>query len=209
MSTIVHLVRHGEVDNPRKVRYGRLSGYFLSERGKQQAREAGAYLATLSPRPARLISSPLERAVQTAQLVWAQVMPAGSIDVDARLIEATSVFDGLPRKAPVRDIWRALRDPARDAKSEPGGEVAARMRDALIEAARSVGEGQSAVLVSHQAPIGYCRAAMMHNLGTELAPGLVRLAPWAFRGIPCSYASITSFDLARDGRAKLLGYWAP
>ena len=35
--TVVHLLRHGEVHNPRGILYGRLAGYQLSERGRDQA----------------------------------------------------------------------------------------------------------------------------------------------------------------------------
>jgi broad specificity phosphatase PhoE len=35
--TVVHLVRHGEVDNPTGVLYGRLPGYRLSELGRRMA----------------------------------------------------------------------------------------------------------------------------------------------------------------------------
>ena len=35
--TRVHLVRHGEVENPDKVLYGRRPGYHLSALGRQMA----------------------------------------------------------------------------------------------------------------------------------------------------------------------------
>ena len=33
MKTVVHLVRHGEVNNPEGILYGRRGGYFLTDRG--------------------------------------------------------------------------------------------------------------------------------------------------------------------------------
>ena len=36
-TTVVHLMRHGEVFNPGGVLYGRLPGYHLSELGRQMA----------------------------------------------------------------------------------------------------------------------------------------------------------------------------
>ena len=35
--TTVHLLRHGEVENPQGVLYGRLPGYFLSDLGLKMA----------------------------------------------------------------------------------------------------------------------------------------------------------------------------
>ena len=37
--TIVHLLRHGEVHNPRGVLYGRMSGFQLSELGRTMAQQ--------------------------------------------------------------------------------------------------------------------------------------------------------------------------
>ncbi len=44
MPVTVHLVRHGQVENPKGVIYGRLPGYHLSERGIRQARAAAQRL---------------------------------------------------------------------------------------------------------------------------------------------------------------------
>ena len=35
--TVVHVLRHGEVYNPDKILYGRIPGYRLSDRGRDQA----------------------------------------------------------------------------------------------------------------------------------------------------------------------------
>ena len=56
--TIIHVMRHGEVDNPNGVLYGRLPGFGLTELGYQMAARGAAYLvdsgadiAPLSLRP--------------------------------------------------------------------------------------------------------------------------------------------------------------
>ena len=62
--TTVHVMRHGEVYNPEKVLYGRLPGYNLSDRGREQAQSAADWLA---PKDITyVVASPLERAQQTA-----------------------------------------------------------------------------------------------------------------------------------------------
>ena len=38
--TKVHVMRHGEVHNPEQVLYGRLPGYYLSDRGQAQAKSS-------------------------------------------------------------------------------------------------------------------------------------------------------------------------
>src|SRR6185312_7929963 len=44
-TTVVHLVRHGEVYNPGGILYGRLPGFHLSEEGRLMAKAAAAFLA--------------------------------------------------------------------------------------------------------------------------------------------------------------------
>ena len=151
--TTVHLLRHGEVYNPGKVLYGRLPGFRLSDAGMGMAEKAAAWFAgrdiTL------LVSSPLERAQQTAgPIAEALSLP---VAVDERLIEAGNAFEGL--RVGVGDgalrqprHWWKLRNPFRPSWGEPYVEIAARML-AAVEAARDTARGHEAVLVSHQLPI--------------------------------------------------------
>ena len=88
MRTTVHLLRHGEVHNPEKVLYGRLPGYVLSDLGHEMAKRASVALADRDV--AAVISSPLERAQQTATPV-AQVHKL-DILLDDNLIEAENVL---------------------------------------------------------------------------------------------------------------------
>ena len=89
-TTIVHMLRHGEVYNPEKVLYGRLPGYRLSELGVQMAKAAAEYLAGHDV--TYLVASPLERAQQTAEPFAAEFgLP---IAVDDRLIESANFFEG-------------------------------------------------------------------------------------------------------------------
>ena len=63
-TTVVHLLRHGEVHNPTGVLYGRLPGFHLSERGLQMAQMVGDHLASRDV--ACVVASSLERAQETA-----------------------------------------------------------------------------------------------------------------------------------------------
>ena len=65
-------LRHGEVFNPEKVLYGRLPGYRLSETGEAMARAAADWFAERRP-VTHLVSSPLERAQQTAESLLAEL----------------------------------------------------------------------------------------------------------------------------------------
>src|ERR1700685_7643 len=60
-TTVVHLLRHGEVDNPRGIIYGRLPGYHLSATGRLMAQAAADYF---SERPVVALFSSPPRATQ-------------------------------------------------------------------------------------------------------------------------------------------------
>ena len=73
--TVVHLLRHGEVHNPEGVLYGRLPGYNLSDLGREMADRAAEALARRDV--AIVWSSPMERALQTAEPVAAMMTLLG------------------------------------------------------------------------------------------------------------------------------------
>jgi broad specificity phosphatase PhoE len=155
--TVVHLLRHGEVFNPEGVLYGRLPGYYLSDLGKQMAVRAADALANHDV--TRVISSPMERAQQTATPIAER--HGLSIETDPDLIEADNIFEG--QRVSVGDgvlkqprTWKHLYNPFRPSWGEPYDEVAARMNRA-IAAARAAARGHEAVLVSHQLPIWIAR----------------------------------------------------
>jgi broad specificity phosphatase PhoE len=122
-TTVVHLLRHGEVHNPRGVLYGRLPGYRLSAAGEDMARTAAEWFTGRGV--THQVSSPLERAQQTAAPLAERLdLPVAVADAD-----------------PLRPSW-----------GEPYVEIAARML-AAVEAARDAARGSAAVCVSHQLPI--------------------------------------------------------
>jgi len=155
--TVVHLLRHGEVHNPTKILYGRLPGFRLSALGEQMAQEAAKALAGRDV--TYVVSSPLERARQTAEPVAAQFgLP---VEVDDRLIESENYFEG--KRVGVGDgalrnprHWHVLRNPFRPSWGEPYLTIATRMQAALLDARRRA-EGHEAVCVSHQLPIWVLR----------------------------------------------------
>jgi|SRR5579859_1604371 len=156
-TTIVHLVRHGEVANPDGILYGRIAGFRLSEDGLVMAKNAAGFLAGRDVTVLR--SSPLERAVETAEPIAAQFGLA--IETDDRLIEPWNHFEGLnvavgdgALRAPRN--WVYLRNPFRPSWGEPYKEVAARVLAAAADAANSA-RGHEAVCVSHQLPIWVAR----------------------------------------------------
>jgi probable phosphoglycerate mutase len=71
VTTRVLLMRHADVENPRGVIYGHLPGFQLSELGRAQATAVGQSLPDSGIR--RIVHSPLDRALETAEIVNAQL----------------------------------------------------------------------------------------------------------------------------------------
>lgn len=67
MNTKIFFVRHGEVNNPNKVWYGRLPGFSLSSNGKKQMSETAQQLC--KNKIDAIYSSPLLRAKQSAVII--------------------------------------------------------------------------------------------------------------------------------------------
>jgi broad specificity phosphatase PhoE len=184
--TVVHLVRHGQVENPRRVLYGRLPGYSLSARGQAQAGLLARHFADVPL--AAVLASPLERAQQTATPIAAT--HGLELRTDLRLIESSNVFEGVAGNV----AWYILRHPKiwwqlRDLRAPSWGERNVDMVErvhAVVDAVRDEFAGQHVVLVSHQAPIWVARLAFERRRLTHW-PGWRR----------CTLASVTT--LAFDG----------
>lgn len=152
-STIVHLVRHGEVHNPEKILYGCIPGYHLSERGRKQAATTAASFADHDV--TYLAASPLQRVQETSEPFAA--ITGLQVQTDEDLVEAGNRFEGLRTKGwrsqlwnPVR--WQLMLNPLQPSWGEHYTDIAARVMNA-VERARVSAEGHEAILVSHQLPI--------------------------------------------------------
>lgn len=192
----LHLVRHGEVHNPRRVLYGRLPEFRLSADGRQMAQAAAEHVQALARPVGSLVCSPLERTRESA-VPFSQVFGAEPV-VDARVIEPTNVFEGKRmRRALLNPLnWRHLRQPAIPSWGEPYTQVVARMDAAMRDAWNRTASGD-VVIVSHQLPIWVTHLAV--------AGEPLRHDPRRRR---CALSSVTSFELA-DDRWREVDYAEP
>jgi broad specificity phosphatase PhoE len=198
VASTVHVVRHGEVENPQKILYGRLPGWRLSTRGQQMAEAVGEWSTALDL--GALHVSPLQRAQETALPISRAHNLA--ITTDDRLIEAANVFEG--QKFSVGDgalrhprAWLHLWNPWKPSWGEPYVEQVSRMLAAIF-AAKKAAKGKDAICVSHQLPIWILRSAvegrhMIHDP----------------RKRECSLASVTSFHFDSEGMISGLSYSEP
>ena len=196
MNATIHLVRHGEVENPKGVIYGRLPGYNLSERGQRQAEAAADRLAERDI--GAIWASPLERAQETAGAIAARHQI--EITTDERLIESGTTLEGVGKTiaafARSPKHWWALRNPLKPSWGETFAEIKLRMMEAIDEAVVAAG-GREIVLVSHQTPVMVARAALNKRRGP----------PW-LPGAPCSTGSVSTLEV-KDGAVVSASYYAP
>jgi broad specificity phosphatase PhoE len=192
----IFLVRHGEVHNPDHVVYANLSGFPLSATGRRQASDLASHL----PCGATVITSPLDRAVETGRIIASGTRSA--VVVDDGLTEWTlgSRWAG--------HVWEQLDD------SFPG-ELTAYLEhpddlpfapESLADLARRVGtairnhsDGSDGplIFVSHQDPI---QAARLSLTGRPLAE--------LNRNKPVHAEAIELSEAADDVWAEH-GSWAP
>jgi broad specificity phosphatase PhoE len=197
MTTTVHLLRHGEVYNPGGVLYGRSDGFHLSELGQAMAHRAAAALADRDI--ARVVSSPLERAQETA----APTATSHRLEVatDPRVVESTNVFEGEQFSVGAGILrrpsaWRYLWNPWRPSWGEPYKHIVERMVAAIDDVRHSV-PGREAVVVSHQLPIWVTR---LHAEGRSFLHDPRRRQ--------CTLCSLTSFTFDGD-RLTTVSYSEP
>lgn len=197
--TIVHVCRHGQVENPEHVLYGRAPGYGLSELGRRMAQRLGEYFSGVELQGLRC--SPLQRAQETMAPI-AAAHPDLEVVTDVRLVEAANVLEGrsfgrynqrllLPQN--LRHLW----NPLRPSWGEPYTAILARMQPAISDAAASVPQGGQVAIVSHQLPIYLARLA---GEGRRL----VHLP----QNRECRLASVTAFHFLQ-GRLAGVRYVEP
>ena len=198
MSSTVHLARHGEVENPQKILYGRQPGWRLSSRGQQMAEVLGEWSKSIDL--GALHVSPLQRAQETA----APIAKAHNIEIttDERLIEAGNIFEGKsfePGSGILKHptAWRHLYNPWKPSWGEPYVDQINRMFAAIF-AAHKAANGKDAIVVSHQLPIWITRSAiegrsMLHDP----------------RKRECTLASVTSIHFDDEGVISGLSYSEP
>ena len=190
---MIAFVRHGETEpNRTGVLLGRADPA-LTELGREQAKVV-AQAVSRSSAPVAVVSSPLRRAVETAEAIAAR----WEVDVeqDARLIEIDyGEWDQRGfAEVPTDELRRWRADPS---YAPPGGEslaaLQARVSPCAAELLERAGDGMI-VTVSHVSPIK-AAVAWALDVGPEIA--------WRMR---LDVASITRIGRGPDGGATVLSF---
>ena len=153
--TRIFLIRHADVENPRRLLYGHLDGFQLSALGRAQALAVGDRLATSGLK--RIVHSPLARALETAELINSRLATPAILEADPELREAefSRYLQGLPYwQIPVRrPLWfvhKAKRGLL------PGDEAIDALGGRVLEVMKGLARkhpGQTMAMVSHADPL--------------------------------------------------------
>lgn len=199
MMTKVSLVRHGLVENPGQVYYGRLPGFGLAPLGQAQAAAAGDYLKDGAVDA--IYHSPMLRARQTAEIIRSrcgQTTPLAECDL---LNEILSAYDGQSVAEMERRDWDFYHEVS--LPYEQPEDVLARIV-AFFDLARHKHPGRHVVGVSHADPIAF--AIMWAN---QLPLSADQRKQLIVCGVPDSYpapASISTFSFAATAERALLEF---
>ena len=198
MSQSVHVIRHGEVENPEKILYGRQPGWRLSQRGQEMAEVIGQWSKPLDL--GALHVSPLQRAQETAAPI--SRVHGIQITTDEKLIEAANIFEGKKFELGSGVLrhpaaWKHLYNPWKPSWGEPYDEQISRMLAAIFDAKKAAGT-KDAIVVSHQLPIWILRSAIE---GRRLLHDP--------RKRECTLASVTSVHFDEDGMISGTSYSEP
>lgn len=126
----LYLLRHGQTEfNVKKLVQGRCDSP-LTDLGRQQARAAAAWLKAHGVVPNKVVSSPLGRAMDTAQLVACELIgPDAAVEPCEGIIERCyGTFEEGPHDALPTDVW----DPGEDLVPF-GGEGSRALQERMVD----------------------------------------------------------------------------
>lgn len=126
----LYLLRHGQTEfNVKKLVQGRCDSP-LTGLGRQQARVAAAWLKAHNVVPDKVVSSPLGRAMDTAQLVATELLgPDAAVEPCEGIIERCyGTFEEGPHDALPTDVW----DPGEDLVPF-GGEGSRALQERMVD----------------------------------------------------------------------------
>jgi broad specificity phosphatase PhoE len=153
--TRVYLIRHADVENPRRLLYGHLDGFQLSALGRAQALAVGDSLRDKNVQ--RIVHSPLARAVETAEIINSRLEPPAILEAEPELREAefSRYLQGLPYwQIPMRrPLWFVHKTKR---GLVPGDESVEQMGDRILGVVRRMVRehpGDTMAVVSHADPL--------------------------------------------------------
>jgi len=196
--TKIFLVRHGEAENPKNVIYGRLPGFGLSAKGREEAKMAGEYLR-LHSLARSIYTSSMLRTRQTAQIIHRNIV-GSKVTLAEEIIETDlGEWVGKTEEELVKaGVWQVfINHPSRVTVGEGIPSVQKRIV-AWIERLVKSKQGQEYIVVSHREPIRLLTLFLEKRQMDDL------------NQVPCETGSITTVIVDQEMNLfKPIEYWEP
>lgn len=156
--TIIYFIRHGEVENPKKILYGRLPGFSISDAGRKKMQEV---VGKLGPEKIDfLYTSPLLRARQTAKILGTAFGLTPRVSI--LLNEVKLICEGIPLQKYQQKIQARLYDREFIVKGQEAiSEISQRMLE-FVKRVIKKHKGKIIVAVSHGDPIMILKTAILN-----------------------------------------------
>ena len=199
LTTTIYFVRHGDVENPDQLFYGRLPGFPLSERGREQAEAAARHLRSKAVRA--IYASPQRRTQETGKILQSGLEQSPPLHTEPLIDEIKSRFDGATQQEMDERSWNFYREVEED--FEQPADILARMRK-FIQRMRRDHQGEEIVAVSHADPIVFIWMWVLEI--PLLAENRRLLDQYGLRDDYPAKASISTFHFQTDAEDERPSY---
>lgn len=163
--TTIYFIRHGEIDNPTKVFYGRSLDLKLTDKGKDQLSKLAQKIKEKGVMVNSIYSSPLKRALQSAQIIGEAFnnppifKEQDLIDVDIPALVGHPVVEREQIHAQGTDEY----DQEFVKKgNEPRKYIIERMMK-IVKRIREENQGKTILIVSHGDPLRFLLFGITHS----------------------------------------------
>ncbi len=152
-TTILYLIRHGQIENPKQLFYGRSVDLPLSDLGRSNIAKLGQALLKENPSISRLFTSPMRRTTETANIL-SNILNNIPVIKDDRLLEIYSKgFEGRSLDSIVK-LGDVYAHPPEGVIVESPTDVINRLSSLIFEILNQF-KGGSIGIVSHGDPLAF------------------------------------------------------
>jgi broad specificity phosphatase PhoE len=157
MKTTVFLIRHGLIDNPENVMYGRNIDFKLSKEGEEQILSLALKLKGKGAKVDRIYASPLTRAIQSANIIG-EVFGVSEFTIVEDFTDTNiAALFGSPRS---KQVLTFKPEYIKKGNEHPW-EIIKRMRRAF-ERVVDDNQGKTIVVVGHGDPLRFLLYSLVH-----------------------------------------------
>ena len=152
--TTIYFVRHGEVYNPKKVLYGRLPKFPLSDEGRKHIKHLAQKLKNQGI--SYIYTSPMKRTRETAQIIGNMLHLTAHLSL--YLVETHDVYSGISTQKFQKEIEPHLYSPKNVHMGQESIESQAKRMLKFIDKVKKLHRGEKIIAVGHGDPIMIIRA---------------------------------------------------